>query len=64
MEEKKKYVLITGVAGLIGSNMADYIAKYHKEYGIIGIDNLFGGYIENVNRQTILYVRDLATDDI
>ena len=64
MEEKKKYVLITGVAGLIGSNMADYIAKHHKEYGIIGIDNLFGGYIENVNRQTILYVRDLATDDI
>lgn len=64
MEEKKKYVLITGVAGLIGSNMADYIAKNHSEYGIIGIDNLFGGYIENVNRQTILYVRDLATDDI
>ena len=60
----KKYALITGVAGLVGSNMADYISENHKEYGIIGIDNLFGGYIENVNDDVIFYNRDLSTDDI
>ena len=64
MNNKDKYVLITGVAGLIGSNMADYISQHHKEYGIIGIDNLFGGYVDNVNQDVILFTRDLSTDDI
>lgn len=64
MNNKDKYVLITGVAGLIGSNMADYISQHHKEYGIIGIDNLFGGYLDNVNQDVILFTRDLSTDDI
>jgi len=42
-------VLITGVAGLIGSRLADWIVKNHPECYVIGIDNLSGGYIENVN---------------
>ncbi|WP_053222213.1 NAD-dependent epimerase/dehydratase family protein [Roseivirga seohaensis] len=42
-------IVITGVAGLIGSRMADWIAVNHSEYNIIGIDDLSGGYIENVN---------------
>lgn len=60
----KKYVLITGVGGLLGSKMADYIIKNHEEYNVIGIDNLFGGYIENINRNVIFYKRDLASDSI
>ena len=44
-----KYVLITGVAGLIGSRMADWVLENKPEYGVIGVDNLFGGYIENVD---------------
>ena len=60
----KKTILITGVAGLLGSNLADFIVKEHPEYEVIGIDNLFGGYVENVNSKVIFYKRDLAVDDI
>jgi len=42
-------VLITGVAGLLGSRLSDWILKNHPEYKIIGIDDLSGGYVENVN---------------
>ena len=45
-----KSVIITGVAGLLGSNLADYILRYFPEYTVVGIDNLFGGLIENVNK--------------
>lgn len=41
-----KKVLITGVAGFLGSHLADeFLAKGYK---VIGIDNLLGGYKENV----------------
>jgi UDP-glucose 4-epimerase len=42
-------VLITGVAGLLGSRLSDWLLKNHPEYKIIGIDDLSGGYAENVN---------------
>ncbi len=57
-------ILITGVAGLIGARMADWIVVNHPECKIVGIDSLFGGYIENVNDKVIFYKRDLATDGI
>jgi UDP-glucose 4-epimerase len=44
----KKTVLITGVAGLIGSRLADWILKNHPDYQVIGIDDLSGGYEENI----------------
>ena len=44
-----KTILITGVAGLLGSRLADWITKTHPEYKIIGLDDLSGGYVENVN---------------
>lgn len=59
-----KYVLITGVAGLLGSKLADWIIENKKEYTVIGIDNLFGGYIENVNKSVIFVNRDLSKDNI
>ena len=57
-------VLITGVAGLIGSRMAEWIIKNHPEYRVIGIDNLSGGYIENVPKEVVFYNADLSTDDL
>lgn len=60
----KKAILITGVAGLVGANMADWIIKNHPEYEVVGIDNLFGGYIENVNKDVVFYKLDLSKDDI
>lgn len=59
-----KSILITGVAGLLGSRMADWLIENHPEYTIIGIDNLFGGYIENINDKVIFYKKDLSTDNI
>lgn len=44
-----KSVLITGVAGLLGMNLAAYILKHFPEYTVIGIDNLFGGLEENID---------------
>ena len=44
-----KTVLITGVAGLLGSRLSDWIIENKPEYSVVGIDDLSGGYIENVN---------------
>lgn len=59
-----KYILITGVAGLLGSRMADWIIENKPEYTVVGIDNLFGGYIENVNPKVIFYKRELSFDSL
>lgn len=56
-------ILITGVAGLIGSRLADYIIE-NTEDKVIGIDDLSGGYIENVNSKVEFYNRDLSEDNI
>lgn len=41
-----KKVLITGIAGMIGSHLLDYLID--KNYEIIGIDNLSFGKMENI----------------
>ena len=55
-----KTVLITGVAGLIGSRLADWIIENQPEYQVIGVDNLSGGYIENVNAKVTFHNLDLT----
>lgn len=59
MEASKKTVLITGVAGLIGSRLADWIIENKKNYNVVGIDDMSGGYEENVNPSVKLYKNDL-----
>jgi uncharacterized membrane protein len=46
-------ILITGVAGLIGSRLADYIIENHPDFYVVGMDDLSGGYKENVNPKLI-----------
>ena len=60
----KKNILITGVAGLLGSRLADWIIENKKEYNVIGIDDLSGGFIENINSKVKFYNKNLITDDI
>ena len=50
-------VLITGVAGFLGSHLADNFID--KGYSVVGIDNLIGGYRENVNESVDFYNFDL-----
>jgi UDP-glucose 4-epimerase len=57
-------VLITGVAGLLGSRLADWILTNKPNYKVIGIDNLSGGYVENVNPRVKFYKIDLVNDSI
>jgi len=57
-------ILITGVAGLLGSRLANYILDTRKDIKVIGIDDFSGGYKENVSPDVKLYVKNLAKDDI
>ena len=41
-------ILITGVAGLLGSKLADWILE-NTDNDVIGIDDLSGGYVDNIN---------------
>ena len=60
----KKSVLITGNAGLLGARLADWILENKPEYEVVGIDNLFGGYIENVDDRVVFYKRELSRDSL
>ena len=57
-------VLITGVAGLLGSRLADWIIKNQPEVEVVGIDDLSGGYKENVNSKVELWQMNLVTHPI
>ncbi len=53
-------ILITGIAGLLGSNLADHLIS--KNINVIGIDDLSGGYIENVNDKVKFHKLNLVND--
>jgi UDP-glucose 4-epimerase len=57
-------ILITGVAGLIGSRLADYIIENHPEVHVVGMDDLSGGYKENVNPKVEFWQMNLVTHPI
>jgi UDP-glucose 4-epimerase len=56
-------ILITGVAGLMGARLSDWILNNTKNE-VIGIDDMSGGYEDNVHFAVRLYKRDLSVDDI
>ena len=55
-------VLITGVAGLIGARLADHLIENQPDCEVIGIDDLSGGYIENINPKVNFIDVNLATE--
>ena len=59
-----KTILITGVAGLLGSRLADWIIENHPEHKVVGIDDLSGGYKENVNPKVDFWQMDLSSHPI
>ena len=56
-------VIVTGCAGLLGSNFCEYLLENVKDIHIIGIDNLSGGYIENVPKEVEFVKADLSERD-
>ena len=54
-------ILITGVAGLLGSNLSNYLIS--KNYEVIGIDDLSGGYKDFVHPQVKLYEFNLLDNE-
>jgi UDP-glucose 4-epimerase len=57
-------VLITGVAGLLGSRLADWIIENVPDVEVVGIDDLSGGYRENVNPKVIFWQQNLVEHPI
>ncbi len=52
----KKTIFISGVAGFLGSHLADaLIAEGHR---VVGCDNLIGGYLDNVSPEVDFYQYD------
>ena len=54
-----KTVLITGVAGLLGSRLADWIIENHPGVKVVGIDDLSGGDRDNINSKVDFWEIDL-----
>lgn len=46
MTQVKKKIFITGVAGFLGSHLADELIRQGHE--VFGCDNLVGGYVDNI----------------
>lgn len=54
-------IFITGVAGFLGSHLADYFLN--QGHAVSGCDNLFGGTLENVDSRVDFYNHDITVLD-
>ena len=52
-------IMVTGVAGLLGARLADWILD-ETDHEVIGLDDLSGGYVENIHRKVKFYEVDLV----
>ena len=55
----KSKILITGVAWLIGSRLADWLTEHIPQCEVVGIDDLSGGYRENISDKIKFYLMDI-----
>ena len=48
-------IFITGIAGFLGANLADYYLK--KNFSVSGCDNLIGGTLDNINQNKVKFFK-------
>jgi UDP-glucose 4-epimerase len=54
-------ILVTGIAGFLGSHVADRLIQ--QGHTVSGVDNLVGGYQDNVPREAVFFKMDLLDYD-
>ena len=52
---KKMHIFVTGIAGFLGSNVAEYYLK--KNFKVSGCDSLVGGDLKNINLKKINFFK-------
>lgn len=55
-------VVITGVAGFIGSNLADYLLE--RGYAVVGVDNLAYGVKEQIPARVVFHPLDIRAPEL
>ncbi len=61
MKKRKYKILVTGVAGFLGSHLAEKLSKLGHD--VLGVDNMVGGYKDNISKEIIFHNVDCCDFD-